>query len=111
MLFIGYDTSFQLPFPVVGRGGKTLQERFSPHPETYLTICVDGFPNWFLSLGPNSGVGSGSLLVMIERQIDYSVAAAEKLQKERLKSIEVKKEAVADFDEYLEVRPRYHLRF
>ena len=46
---------------------------------------------------------------MIERQIDYSVAAAEKLQKERLKSIEVKKEAVADFDEYLEVRSRYHL--
>lgn len=56
-----------------------------------------------MSLGPNSGLGSGSLLVVIERQLDYAVAAAEKLQKERLKSIEVKAEAVADFDEYLEV--------
>lgn len=60
-----------------------------------------------MSLGPNSGLGSGSLLVVIERQLDYAVAAAEKLQKERLKSIEVKAEAVADFDEYLEVCWKY----
>ncbi|KAH8111748.1 FAD/NAD-binding domain-containing protein [Phellopilus nigrolimitatus] len=98
----GYDTTFQYPFPIIGRGGKTLNERFSPHPQTYLSVCSDGFPNWFMSLGPNSGVGSGSLLVIIERQIDYAVAAAIKMQRERLKSIEVKKEAVADFDEYLE---------
>jgi hypothetical protein len=49
-------------------------------------------------------VGSGSLLVLLERQIDYATAAILKLQRERLKSIEVKKEAVEDYDEYLEVR-------
>ncbi|THH07656.1 hypothetical protein EW145_g3232 [Phellinidium pouzarii] len=97
----GYN-AFQYPFSVIGRGGKTLNERYSPHPETYLTVCTDGFPNWFMALGPNSGVGSGSLLVLIERQVDYAVAAAKKMQREHLKSIEVKKEAVADFDEYLE---------
>ena len=37
------------------------------------------------------------------RQIDYAIEAVKKLQREHLKSIEVKKEAVADFDEYLEV--------
>jgi len=40
--------------------------------------------------------------VLVERQIDYAVEAAKKLQRERLKSIEVKKRAVVDFDEYLE---------
>lgn len=55
-----------------------------------------------MSLGPNSGVGSGSLLVLIERQIDYAIEATKKLQRERLKSIEVKQEAVKDFDAYLE---------
>lgn len=99
----GYDTSFQYPFTVVGRGGKTLNERFRPHPETYLCICTDGFPNWFMSLGPNSGIGSGSLLAIIERQIDYAVAACKKLQRECLKSIEPTKDAVRDFDQYLEV--------
>lgn len=57
-----------------------------------------------MSLGPNSAVGAGSLLIIIEREIDYIVSVAEKLQKERLKSIDEKKEAVEDFDEYLEVR-------
>ncbi|KZT66595.1 FAD/NAD(P)-binding domain-containing protein [Daedalea quercina L-15889] len=98
----GYDYSFQLDFPVVGRNGVTIQEKWSPHPSTYLAVCADGFPNWFMSLGPNSGVGSGSLLVLIERQVEYVAAAARKMQRERLKSIEVKKEAVEDFDEYLE---------
>ncbi|KAH9830110.1 FAD/NAD-binding domain-containing protein [Rhodofomes roseus] len=98
----GYDYSFQLDFPIVGRGGATIQDKWAPHPSTYLAVCTDGFPNWFMSLGPNSGVGSGSLLALIERQVDYAVAAARKMQRERLKSVEVKKEAVADFDEYLE---------
>lgn len=67
-------------------------------------MAVDGFPNWFQALGPNAGVGAGSLLVILERQVDYAVAATLKLQRERLKSMDVKREAVEDFDEYLEVR-------
>jgi len=98
----GYDTSFILPFPIIGRGGQTIQTRWSPHPETYLAVCVDGFPNWFFALGPNSGVGSGSLLVLIEHQVDYAVQAALKMQRERIRSIEVKREAVRDFDDYVE---------
>ncbi|KAL4250051.1 FAD-binding Monooxygenase Superfamily protein [Abortiporus biennis] len=98
----GYDTSYQYPFPMIGRNGVNIQNKWAPHPITYLAVCVDDFPNWFFSLGPNSGVGSGSLLAVIEHQVDYAVNATLKLQRERLKSIEVKPEAVADFDEYLE---------
>lgn len=56
-------------------------------------------------------MGSGSLLVIIERQIDYAIAAAMKMQREHLKTIEVKKEAVVDFDEYLEVSSGIFLRY
>lgn len=98
----GYDYSFHFDFPLIGRGGVSIQEKWTPHPSTYLAVCTDGFPNCFMSLGPNSGVGSGSLLVLIERQIDYAIEATKKLQRERLKSIEVKQEAVKDFDAYLE---------
>ena len=52
-------------------------------------------------MGPNSAVGSGSLLIMIEREIEYAIKVIKKLQKERYKSIEVKQQAVDDFDEYL----------
>ena len=57
----------------------------------------------FMALGPNSGVGSGSLLALTEFQILYACQAVAKMQRERLKSIEVKPEAVRDFDKYLEV--------
>lgn len=57
----------------------------------------------FLSLGPNSGVNSGSLLVLIERQVDYAVSCVLKMQRERLRWMEVKKEAVEDYDEYVRV--------
>ncbi|OBZ65862.1 putative sterigmatocystin biosynthesis monooxygenase stcW [Grifola frondosa] len=98
----GFITSFQLPFPIIGRNGVDIREKWRPHPTSYLSICVDGFPNMFMTFGPNSGVGSGSLLVLLEAEIGYAVKAAQKMQRERLKSIEIKMEAVRDYDEYLE---------
>lgn len=101
-LCVGYDTTYQSPFPMVGRNGTNLNDKWSPHPITYLSVCVDEFPNWFFSLGPNAGVGSGSLLAVIEKQVEYAVEVTKKLQRERLKTIEVKAEAVQDYDEYIE---------
>ncbi|KAJ7103195.1 FAD/NAD-binding domain-containing protein [Mycena belliarum] len=98
----GFDTSYQLGFPIIGRGGVQLSDKYTPHPKLYLSVAVDGFPNWFQSLGPNSAVGSGSLLIVIERQVDYAVEATLKLQREHLKSMEIKSEAVEDWDAYIE---------
>ncbi|KAF9004447.1 FAD/NAD(P)-binding domain-containing protein [Hymenopellis radicata] len=98
----GFDITGHLPFDLIGRNGVTLESKYTPHPRTYMSVAVDGFPNWFQGLGPNSGVGAGSLLLLAEREVDYAVAATLKLQRERLKSIEARPEAVADFDEYID---------
>ncbi|KAI0328942.1 FAD/NAD-P-binding domain-containing protein [Cubamyces sp. BRFM 1775] len=98
----GYDTSFQLPFPIIGKDGVDINEKWKPHPTSYLSVAVDGFPNMFMSLGPNSAVATGTLIPIIEYQIGYAIQATAKLQRERLKSIEVKAEAVQDFDDYIE---------
>lgn len=105
-IFVGYDTSFTYPFPIIGRNGVDLRAAWKPHPVTYLSVTVAGFPNWFFALGPNSAVGSGSLLALIEQQVNYAVQAAMKMQRERLKSIEVKEQTMRDYDRYLEVRTR-----
>ena len=65
--------------------------------------AIDGFPNFFFSCGPNAAVGTGSLITIIQAQIDYIVKAADKMQREHLKSIEVKRSAVEDFVRYTEV--------
>lgn len=62
----GFDTSYQGRFPIIGRGGQNLQDRYRTRPETYLSMCTDGFPNFFQSLGPNAGLGNGNLLIIIE---------------------------------------------
>lgn len=99
----GFDTSCKYGFPIIGRNGLDLADKYTPHPKTYLGLAVEGFPNFFHAFGPNTGVGAGSLLLVIERQVDYIVQAVMKIQRERLKSMEVKKEAVDEFDEYLSV--------
>ena len=101
---LGYDASYRFPFSMIGRNGVNLRDKWSEHPSTYLSVCTDGFPNCFFSAGPNSGNNGGSFLIMLEHQVNYAVKVLQKLQRERLKSIEAKAEAVRDFDGYKEVR-------
>ncbi|VDC03361.1 unnamed protein product [Peniophora sp. CBMAI 1063] len=96
----GFDTSFLYPFPITGRNNLKLTERWYNHAEAYMTVCVDGFPNLWIAFGPNSALNSGSFTVVIEKQVEYAVAAVAKMQRERLRSVEVKPEAVRDFNEY-----------
>ncbi|KAJ7101221.1 FAD/NAD-P-binding domain-containing protein [Mycena belliarum] len=97
----GFDVSYHYPFDIVGRGGVTLNERWSPYAEAYLALAVDSFPNLFLIYGPGSGLNSASSLVLLENQVNYVVKAVLKLQRERLKSMEPKKEATADWTQHM----------
>jgi cation diffusion facilitator CzcD-associated flavoprotein CzcO len=98
---IGFDSSFQWPFVIIGRDGIDIRDKFKPYPKTYLGACVDGFPNLFIVGGPNVGT---SFIPFLDRQAIYATQAILKLQRERLQSIEISRTAVDDFDEYLEVR-------
>ncbi|KAI2603657.1 flavin-binding monooxygenase [Hypoxylon sp. NC1633] len=96
----GFNTSSAPPFPIYGRGGTSLQKRFTPHPTAYLSLAVDSFPNFFMMLGPNSAIGSGSLTMILEKEGDYIVKCIRKLQKEDYAAMSVKPERVRDWDEY-----------
>jgi hypothetical protein len=96
----GFNTSSPPPFSIFGKNNKSLQERFTPYPDTYLTMTIDGFPNFFMLLGPNSAIGSGSLTMMIETEGDYIVKCIRKLQKEDYLSICPLPSRVADFTEF-----------
>lgn len=96
----GFDACSAPPFPVVGKDGQTLNSRFEPYPEAYLSMAVDGFPNLFFMLGPNSAIGAGSLVKMIESYGDYIIKCIRKLQKEDIGSMQVKRSRVKDFSAY-----------
>jgi cation diffusion facilitator CzcD-associated flavoprotein CzcO len=54
-----------------GRGGELLADRWQGSPQAHLGIGVAGYPNLFMLLGPNTGLGHNSVLLMIEAQIAY----------------------------------------
>jgi cation diffusion facilitator CzcD-associated flavoprotein CzcO len=56
---------------VYGRDGRTLAEAWSPTMSAYLGTTVTGFPNLFVLLGPNTGLGHNSVVFMIEAQLRH----------------------------------------
>jgi hypothetical protein len=97
----GFVTTSVPPFPVTGKKGATLADKFTPYPKSYLTVAVDDLPNFFIMLGPNSGIGAGSLTVLLEAEGDYVVKCIRKLQKEDYASMAPKKQRVQDFSDYV----------
>ncbi|MGE0407789.1 MAG: flavin-containing monooxygenase [Amphiplicatus sp.] len=56
---------------VTGPGGRTLRQAWAKGVAAHRTVAVPGFPNFFLLLGPNSGLGHNSVILMIEAQVKY----------------------------------------
>jgi cation diffusion facilitator CzcD-associated flavoprotein CzcO len=85
-----------------GRDGQTLAEAWHATMQAYLGITVAGFPNLFLLLGPNTGLGHNSVVFMIECQIAYVLDALRHLDRQRITAIEPTAQAqsrfVADVD-------------
>lgn len=82
---------------IVGTAG-TLEQCWKDGRFAYLGASVPGFPNFFMMLGPNTGVGHTSITVMIEAQIRYIVDALKTLGQEGLASVEVKEDVAKRFD-------------
>ncbi|MEE2664662.1 MAG: NAD(P)/FAD-dependent oxidoreductase [Myxococcota bacterium] len=63
--------NFLAPLRVTGRSGVQLAEQWAGGIEAHRTVAVPGFPNFFMLLGPNSGLGHNSVIIMIEAQVGY----------------------------------------
>jgi cation diffusion facilitator CzcD-associated flavoprotein CzcO len=97
-----FGTGFRVTDPpigdsVIGRNGATLADVWHGSPQAHLGLAVNGFPNFFLLLGPNSGLGHNSVLLMTEAQIGYVRKALEFQRDHALASIEPRPEAQADW--------------
>ncbi|GAB2629372.1 NAD(P)/FAD-dependent oxidoreductase [Prescottella soli] len=61
-------TDFLAPMTIRGRGGRSLGDAWSGGARAYLGITTAGFPNFFMLYGPNTNLGSGSIVYMLESQ-------------------------------------------
>ncbi|KAJ5321431.1 hypothetical protein N7476_004433 [Penicillium atrosanguineum] len=96
----GFDTTCTPRFPIKGRNGRTLEKHWEKTPETYISLATNEFPNYFISLGPNAGLGEGNLLLLIEKGIDYMSECIRKIQRDNIRTMAVKGNAVKQFTQY-----------
>jgi len=87
---------------ISGRDGRRLQDTWADRVESFRTLMVPGFPNFFLLLGPNSATGHTSALIMIESQVQYVLQCLDLMDRESLKLIEPEQEATRDFNRRLQ---------
>src|SRR5215475_6431555 len=80
-----------------GRGGVLLADAWTETMTAYLGTTVTGFPNLFLLLGPNTGLGHNSVILMIEGQLNQVCKALDHLRRRGLDTIEPTAEAQRDF--------------
>jgi cation diffusion facilitator CzcD-associated flavoprotein CzcO len=90
VLATGFDV---LDLPVAhrvhGRDGRSLAAVWNQDGRSALRgTGVAGFPNLFLMVGPNSGLGHNSMIYIIESQAAYVVDAVQEMTARRLAAIE-----------------------
>ena len=74
----GFEAT-ELPIAQViyGERGSRLADQWRSGGQAFACTAVSGFPNLFLMLGPNTGLGAGSMIFMIETQIGYIKGAVD----------------------------------
>jgi len=78
---------------ICGRDGRSLADVWSDGMVSNRSATVAGFPNMFLLVGPNVGVGHTSMVYMIESQVAYVDDALQTMDAEGLAVLETTREA------------------
>ncbi|MCW2994466.1 MAG: NAD(P)/FAD-dependent oxidoreductase, partial [Conexibacter sp.] len=99
-----YVTDIPLASIVTGTEGKRLSEVWHRSPQAYRGTAMPGFPNLFLLVGPNVGLGHNSIVFMIEAQITYVLGALDQMRSRGAGRVEVKPAALTAYNDRLQAK-------
>ncbi|MEU0538731.1 NAD(P)/FAD-dependent oxidoreductase [Nocardia sp. NPDC005978] len=98
-------TEFLAPMHIYGLGGRKLTDQWTPEgARAYLGMSVPEFPNLFMMYGPNTNVGSGSIIYMLESQARYIRQVAQYLSGKSGRYLSARAEAEQSWDDWLQKR-------
>lgn len=99
----GFEASdLPISYRIRGNNGLLLSEHWAGGGQAYACSTVNGFPNLFVMNGPNSGLGAGSIIFIIETQIDYILGALDAMRARGAQRLEVSLEAENEFADMVE---------
>jgi cation diffusion facilitator CzcD-associated flavoprotein CzcO len=97
-----YATENPIATRIRGTGGTSLAHAWKDGEEAYLGTLVHGFPNLFLIVGPNTGLGHTSMVFMIETQVAYIMRLLGHMHDRGATSLEVRADVQASFNAELQ---------
>ncbi|MGV9545227.1 NAD(P)-binding domain-containing protein [Nocardia beijingensis] len=102
-----YGTGFKVidktaNMDLVGRDKRTIQQVWADGVEAYLGVAASGVPNYFMLVGPNTGVGNQSIVFIIEAQVRYIVGLLLALRERECTRVEPKAHVQAQFNRELQ---------
>jgi len=77
-------------FPVVGLEGRDLRAEWREGAQAYYGITVNGFPNLYKLLGPNTALGHNSVVFMIASQVRYALSCMRAVRERGAAYLDVK---------------------
>jgi cation diffusion facilitator CzcD-associated flavoprotein CzcO len=87
-----------------GRDGRSLADDWRDRPQAFRGVAVAGYPNYFMLMGPNSGLGHNSIVFMIEVQVRYVLQCLGWLAEGRLETVEVRPDVQQAENQQLQAR-------
>lgn len=104
-----FATGFEAPQPpaaraIHGRDNINLAQNWAKGMRAHDSTAVPGFPNMFMVLGPNTGLGHHTMVFMIEAQVEYILGALGHAKQNKFAVIEARPEAEAAYLEGIEAR-------
>jgi cation diffusion facilitator CzcD-associated flavoprotein CzcO len=82
-----------------GTGGQRLKDKWTPAPQTFLGVQVEGFPNMLMLVGPHTALGN--IPRSIEYNVDWNTRLIQYMQERKLTRVEARPEAVAGWTEFV----------
>ncbi|TVR02503.1 MAG: NAD(P)/FAD-dependent oxidoreductase [Deltaproteobacteria bacterium] len=94
-----------IPYTLTGLDGASLNDRWAREgAAAFKGTTVHGFPNFFLIVGPNTGLGHSSMVHIIESQITYVLDALRTIARTGANWIDVRQEAQDQWNADLQKR-------
>lgn len=96
----GFRTNeFISPMVVTGRNGQTLTDHWKKFggPEAYNCSVMNGFPNFFMILGPNAATGHTSAIMASENTINYALRILKPVISGDATTVEIREDAEVSY--------------
>ena len=98
----GFNVVNFVPFEIIGAKGTNILDTFSRGMHAYMGSLIPHFPKFFLTLGPNTGVGHTSALHLMESQVGFAMKIIKEAEKNKWKSIDIKESEEVAYNEEIQ---------